>query len=52
MPCPCGCDDKVYECKCSTAKGIKKRLAEGRFDDKTDVEVMQELNREFCMKPM
>lgn len=52
MPCPCGCDDKVYECSCSTSKAIKKRLAEGGFDNKTDGEVMQELNREFCMKPM
>lgn len=52
MPCPCGCSDKVIGCGCSTSKGIKARLAKGGYDDKTDVEVMQELNKEFCMKSM
>ena len=52
MPCPCGCDDKVAACTCSTSKAIKARLAQGGYDAKTDAEVMQELNREFCMKPM
>jgi len=52
MPCPCGCSDKVSACGCSTSKGIKARLAKGGYDDRTDVEVMQELNKEFCMKPM
>jgi peroxiredoxin len=52
MPCPCGCSDKVTGCGCSTSKGIKVRLAKGGYDDKTDVEVMQELNKEFCMKSM
>jgi hypothetical protein len=52
MPCPCGCTDKVIECRCSTASAIKARLAQGGYDGKTDAEVMQELNREFCMKGM
>lgn len=52
MPCPCGCTDKVMACKCATSKAIKARLAKGGYDGKTDVEVMQELNREFCMKGM
>jgi thiol-disulfide isomerase/thioredoxin len=52
MPCPCGCSDRVTSCGCNTSKGIKARLAKGGYDDKTDVEVMQELNKEFCMKSM
>ncbi len=52
MPCPCGCSDKVSACGCSTSKAIKARLAKGGYDGKTDVEVMQELNKEFCMKSM
>lgn len=52
MPCPCGCTDKVMACRCSTASGIKARLAQGGYEGKTDAEVMQELNREFCMKGM
>jgi thiol-disulfide isomerase/thioredoxin len=52
MPCPCGCSDKVYACGCRTAKSVKERLAQGGYDSKTDAEVMQELNKEFCMKGM
>jgi thiol-disulfide isomerase/thioredoxin len=52
MPCPCGCTDKVYACKCQTSTAIKARLAQGGYDAKTDAEVMQELNAEFCMKGM
>jgi hypothetical protein len=52
MPCPCGCSDKVYACGCRTAKSVKERLALGGYDSKTDAEVMQELNKEFCMKGM
>jgi thiol-disulfide isomerase/thioredoxin len=52
MPCPCGCSDKVMACSCSTANGIKARLAAGVPDAKSDAEVMEELNREFCMKGM
>ena len=52
MPCPCGCSDRVAKCGCQTAKGIKARLAEGGYGGKTDAEVMEELNKEFCMKGM
>ncbi len=49
MPCPCGCEQKVRACGCSTADGIEGRLAEMDLTDRTDTEVMQELNREFCV---
>jgi thiol-disulfide isomerase/thioredoxin len=52
MPCPCGCDDRVISCNCHTAKGIKARLREGIDKKVTDSEVMQQLNKEFCMKGM
>ncbi len=52
MPCPCGCSDLVSECDCKTAKGIKARLAEGVSEGLTDAEVMEALNKEFCMKGM
>lgn len=50
MTCPCGCDDKVTACSCSTAKQIRAKLATGPSDAQTDVEIMQALNREFCVK--
>ena len=52
MPCPCGCDDTVLKCTCHTAKGIKAKLQAGVPDDQSDGEVMQRLNKEFCMKGM
>jgi thiol-disulfide isomerase/thioredoxin len=52
MPCPCGCDDTVEACGCRTSKAIKARLAEGRFEDRTDAAIMEALNKEFCMKGM
>jgi peroxiredoxin len=52
MPCPCGCDDHVSKCGCKTAKGIKARLAQNTFDGHTDADVMEALNKEFCMKGM
>jgi thiol-disulfide isomerase/thioredoxin len=52
MPCPCGCADKVAACGCQTAKGIKARLDETGYEDKTDAQVMEELNKQFCMKGM
>lgn len=52
MPCPCGCDDKVSACSCSVSTAIKARLARGEFGTRSDAEVMQELNKEFCMKAM
>jgi thiol-disulfide isomerase/thioredoxin len=53
MPCPCGCADlRVAACGCQTAKGIKARLRDGIDPALTDKEVMEKLNREFCMKGM
>jgi len=52
MPCPCGCTKKVAACGCQTAKGIQERLALGGWVDKTNAQVMEELNRDFCMKGM
>ncbi|MCK4910180.1 MAG: redoxin domain-containing protein [Thermodesulfovibrionales bacterium] len=49
MTCSCGCEDKVDKCKCSTAKSIRKKLAEGEFEGKSDEEIIKELNREFCV---
>jgi thiol-disulfide isomerase/thioredoxin len=50
MTCPCGCDDKVTACSCGTAKQIRARLASGLNDTQTDVEIIEALNREFCVK--
>ena len=53
MPCPCGCADlRVVACTCQTAKAIKARLREGIDPALTDKEVMERLNRDFCMKGM
>lgn len=52
MDCPCGCDRKVDTCGCSTAKKIKARLAVAQLVDRSDADVVRELNREFCMKGM
>lgn len=50
MTCPCGCDDKVNACSCATAKQIRARLAANTYDGQSDVDVIQALNREFCVK--
>lgn len=50
MNCPCGCDHKVIECGCKTAKGIKESLTKRDISGKTDVQVIKELNKEFCQK--
>lgn len=50
MGCPCGCDHKVAECGCKTAKGIKESLAKRDLSGKTDIQVIKELNKEFCLK--
>jgi thiol-disulfide isomerase/thioredoxin len=52
MPCPCGCDDQLTDCGCRTAKQIKARLAEGDFGERSDAEIMEALNKAFCMKGM
>jgi thiol-disulfide isomerase/thioredoxin len=48
MPCPCGCNQRVHDCTCQTADGITDRLAEMDLEGKTDQEIMQSLNQEFC----
>jgi len=48
MGCPCGCDDKVQTCSCHTSKNIKKALAEEKFTDKSDDEIIRSLNKRFC----
>lgn len=50
MDCPCGCSDKVIKCECKTAKDIKKRLEAQDISGKTDVDIIKELNKEFCVK--
>lgn len=52
MVCPCGCDDKVQACTCNTSKNIKKALAEEKFTDKSDDEIIRGLNKRFCSGAM
>ena len=52
MNCVCGCSDKLKDCKCSTATGMKKKLKESKLDGTNDVAVMEQINAEFCMKGM
>jgi peroxiredoxin len=52
MSCPCGCDHKLLDCSCRTAKNVKKRLATMTVDGVADDEVVRQLNKEFCMKGM
>ena len=52
MDCPCGCEHKVASCSCSTADKIKERLASDSLEDRSDADVIRELNREFCMEEM
>lgn len=49
MPCPCGCDDQVLDCRCQTASEIRSRLAETDLEGRVEAEVVYELNREFCV---
>jgi len=50
MPCPCGCSDAVAKCGCQTARKIISKLRDGSFGEKSDADVMRELDREFCVK--
>lgn len=51
MYCPCGCDDLVAECSCKTSDDIKADLEKMEFsDDKTNDEVIRELNARYCNK--
>jgi hypothetical protein len=52
MDCPCGCSDKVAKCGCKTSKNIKARLGAMKLEQRTDVDVVRELNSEFCMAGM
>lgn len=52
MGCPCGCDDKVIACSCQTSRAIRDRLRQGGFEDRTDEQVISELNAEFCGRGM
>ena len=49
MPCPCGCEQQVEECSCQTADKITERLATMDLAGRTDREVMEELDKEFCV---
>lgn len=50
MACPCGCSDLVNNCSCRTAKNIKKQLETMDFNGKSNREIIEGLNREFCVK--
>ena len=50
MNCPCGCTHTLQECTCKTAKDIKEQLRKRDFTAQSDAEVIQSLNREYCMK--
>lgn len=48
MDCPCGCEQKVQPCKCSTSTKIKKALASEDYKSEPDDEIIQSLNKRFC----
>jgi peroxiredoxin len=50
MDCPCGCSHKVDECGCKTADDIIATLKKQDLSDKSDVDIIKELNKEFCKK--
>jgi peroxiredoxin len=53
MPCPCGCEHlRVVACSCQTARAIKAKLRAGVDGALTDGQIMETLNKEFCMKGM
>lgn len=52
MHCPCGCSHTVLACTCRVGRQIKERLQLARYSDKSDERIIEELNREFCMKEM
>lgn len=52
MPCPCGCDKRVRECGCHTARRIEADLALGKFGSRSDAQIMTALNRKYCMAGM
>lgn len=50
MYCPCGCSDILIDCNCKTAKDIKKKLKTEDLSKKTDEEIIENLNKEFCVR--
>jgi thiol-disulfide isomerase/thioredoxin len=50
MPCPCGCTHIVARCGCQTAKKIMTKLKDVKLEGRADVDVMKELDAEFCVK--
>jgi len=50
MYCPCGCSDRLADCRCKTAKDIKERLRTDDLSGRTDEEIIRALNKEFCVK--
>jgi thiol-disulfide isomerase/thioredoxin len=52
MSCLCGCTNKLLDCSCKTASGMKKKLKDGPLDGKSDEEIMAALGKEFCMGGM
>jgi thiol-disulfide isomerase/thioredoxin len=52
MDCPCGCDKRVAACSCHTAAGIKRELAQLDFKNRTDADIIKQLNRKYCMAGM
>ena len=49
MDCPCGCDQKVQTCTCNTSSNIKNALANEKFQNKPDDEIIRQLNKRFCV---
>jgi len=49
MPCPCGCEQQVAECGCQTADKVTRKLSEMDIEGAADGEIMEALNREFCV---
>jgi len=52
MDCPCGCDKLIAACTCHTAAKIKTELAQRNFKNKTDADIIKELDRKYCMAGM
>jgi thiol-disulfide isomerase/thioredoxin len=52
MSCPCGCEKNVQRCSCATSDKIKKALATEDYRQKTDDDVIRDLNKRFCVGAM
>ncbi len=50
MNCPCGCTNTLMECTCKTSKDVKAKLKTMDLAGKSDKEVIESLNKEFCVK--